>query len=524
MNDDLEPRLRGALHSGSLPPAPASLLDTLQRVPEAPVRLQKRRGAGPILGLFAAAAILVLASAVALTGGSTPRPGPTAGTPGPSAAVGVPGLHLEYTAQTVNGVPPTPADMAAIASILRARIDPMGVAGATVTTKDLGVIVDLPGVADSDAETVRKVLGQTGQVAFVPLGDTQVSVGQAIDLAIFPPLIAGDQIAKATVGTDQGGLPTVEFVLTADGTRLFGDYTASHIGNSFAITLDGVVVSAPIIQSGIANGDVLISGGGATGFSAADAQPLAAIIGSGPLPFPIALTSSSAIDHPSAEPSVGVVSSGPSGLHLEFAPVAAGPGVADSMTKMVAVLQARIAGAGVVGATVEAQGTDRLIVELPGVTSFDDPVVDVVSRTGRVNLVERRPGQVSYGSPTDPTIDPPLLPEGSVESVTYRVEQAGAATFDLTLTPDAASAFTGYAAAHLGSSNAIVLDGNILLVPVTLRALTDDVLTVTADGTVVDPSVPGGRAILTLLEAGPLPFDLKRVSTQVVLEPKPSAP
>ena len=40
MNDDLEPRLRDALHGGSLPPAPASLLEALERVPDAPVRLR----------------------------------------------------------------------------------------------------------------------------------------------------------------------------------------------------------------------------------------------------------------------------------------------------------------------------------------------------------------------------------------------------------------------------------------------------------------------------------------------------
>ena len=80
MNDDLEPRLHDALHSGALPPAPASLRDALERVPDAPVRLRRRRGAGPILGLFAAAAVLLVASAVALTGGAAPKPGPTAHT------------------------------------------------------------------------------------------------------------------------------------------------------------------------------------------------------------------------------------------------------------------------------------------------------------------------------------------------------------------------------------------------------------------------------------------------------------
>ena len=35
-------------------------------------------GVRPIVGLFAAAAVLLVASAVALTGGSAPKPGPTA--------------------------------------------------------------------------------------------------------------------------------------------------------------------------------------------------------------------------------------------------------------------------------------------------------------------------------------------------------------------------------------------------------------------------------------------------------------
>ena len=127
----------------------------------------------------------------------------------------MPGLRLEYTAQAVGGVAPTPADMAAIASILRARIDPMGFAGPTVTTHDLVVVVDLPGVTEADAETVRKVLGQTGKVGFVPLGETQVTEGAPLDLATYPPLFGGDQIAKATVGTDQNGRPAIEFVLQA---------------------------------------------------------------------------------------------------------------------------------------------------------------------------------------------------------------------------------------------------------------------------------------------------------------------
>ena len=305
MNDDLEPRLHDALHSGSLPPAPATLVEALERVPDAPVRLRRRRGAGPILGVFAAAAILLVASAVALIGGSTPKPGlttPSAQTPAPSKA-GVPRLHLEYTAQTVDGVAPTAADMAEVASVLRSRMDSMGVPEPTVTTSDLVTIVELPGVTDpADVETVSRLLGHTGKVAFVPLGDSPATEGDPIDLTKNPPLFGGDQIASVTIASDQNGNTAIDFVLRSRGARLFADYTANHIGSYFAIAMDGIVLSAPVIQNAIPNGDIEITGGGVDGFDPMRVLAIVAAIDSGELPVPLALTSSVVLGLPSASP------------------------------------------------------------------------------------------------------------------------------------------------------------------------------------------------------------------------------
>ena len=44
------------------------------------------------------------------------------------------------------------------------------------------------------------------------------------------------------------------------GARAFGDYTAAHIGEPFAIVLDDEVISAPTIQSHIAGGSGIITG------------------------------------------------------------------------------------------------------------------------------------------------------------------------------------------------------------------------------------------------------------------------
>ena len=204
------------------------------------------------------------------------------------------GLRVEYQAQSVDGKTPTPGDMSVIKDIVERRVNTTGVSEPLVTTQGSDrVVVELPGVTDPEA--VRKLVGQTGQLDFVPLGSTTATEGQVLDLKQYPPLFGGDQVSSATVGTDQNGRPAVDFVLKSDGAQKFSDYTAGHVGSYFAITLDGAVVSAPVIQNAIPNGNVQITGGGLAGFNAKDATNLVTILKYGSLPFPITALSSQTI-------------------------------------------------------------------------------------------------------------------------------------------------------------------------------------------------------------------------------------
>jgi len=196
------------------------------------------------------------------------------------------GLRVEYQAIPVNGVSPSSGDMSVIKDIVERRVNQTGVSEPVVLTQGSDrVVVELPGVTDPEA--VRKLVGQTGRLDFVPLGSNQATTGQTLDLTQTPPLFSGDQVASATVGQDQSGRPAVDFVLKGDGAKLFADYTAQHVGDYFAITLDSSVISAPVIQSSIPNGNVQITGGGLAGFSAADATNLVTVLKFGSLPFPI---------------------------------------------------------------------------------------------------------------------------------------------------------------------------------------------------------------------------------------------
>ncbi len=212
-------------------------------------------------------------------------------TPVPSVATS---LQVELTMLPVDGVSPTRDDLDEASAILQARIETTGIAGSVVMTPSLDrITLDLPGVAVGDPVVER--LTQVGQLDFVPLGSTQAQQGDTIDLERYPPMFSGDQIKSATVGTDQNERPSVNFVLKPAGRSAFAAYTADNIGSYFAIVLDGVVVTAPVIQNAIPDGDVQITGGGVGGFGADEAAGLVAIMNSGTLPYPLRITSSEVI-------------------------------------------------------------------------------------------------------------------------------------------------------------------------------------------------------------------------------------
>ena len=203
------------------------------------------------------------------------------------------GLRVEYQAIPVEGTSPGPGDMAVIKDIVERRVNQTGVSEPVVVTQGTDrVVVELPGV--TDPESIRRLVGQTGRLDFVPLGQTQVQEGQVLDLNVNPPLFSGDEVQSATVGTDQNGRPAVDFVLKGEGAKLFGDYTTQHVGDFFAITLDGAVISAPVIQSPIPDGRGQITGG-TGGFPITEAQNLVTILKFGSLPFPIRELSSETI-------------------------------------------------------------------------------------------------------------------------------------------------------------------------------------------------------------------------------------
>ncbi|HEV2005646.1 MAG TPA: protein translocase subunit SecD [Candidatus Limnocylindrales bacterium] len=218
------------------------------------------------------------------------------------------GLKVEYRVDPAGGKSPTLADTEVVKGIIERRVNGTGVSEPVVVTSGTDrIVVEVPGVTDTAA--IRKLVGATGRLDFVPLpvsdygtgkapGPRQATVGQPLPTTQ-APLFSGDQVSSANVGTDNTNGTSqrvVAFTLKDDGKQKFATYTSGHIGEFFAIVLDGRVISAPTIQSAITGGSGQITGGGLGGFAQADATNLVNVLRFGSLPFPVEELSSDTID------------------------------------------------------------------------------------------------------------------------------------------------------------------------------------------------------------------------------------
>ena len=72
--------------------------------------------------------------------------------------------------------------------------------------------------------------------------------------------LAGEHVSHASAGYGNEAWE-VKLDFDTEGAKRFGDITAANVGHRFAIVLDGVIQSAPVIKTAIYGGNAVISGG-----------------------------------------------------------------------------------------------------------------------------------------------------------------------------------------------------------------------------------------------------------------------
>ena len=217
--------------------------------------------------------------------------------------------------------------------ILRNRVDQFGVAEPAIVRQGTDeIVIQLPGV--KDPQRALNLIGRTAQLEFKLVDDTpglnlQQLIGQAIqagqwqeggtrkqlNLALQSRLPAGTEIyfekevnktthketrvpvllksqvlltgdmvkdAQVRVGGNFNE-PYVGLDFTGRVGTIFGQVTEKSVGKRFAIVLDEVVRSAPVIREKILGGSAQISGS----FSYEEASDLAIVLRIGALPAPV---------------------------------------------------------------------------------------------------------------------------------------------------------------------------------------------------------------------------------------------
>src|SRR5437588_2246327 len=95
--------------------------------------------------------------------------------------------------------------------------------------------------------------------------------------------LAGDRVSDAGASYERDGW-AVHLRFDSEGAKQFGNITAANVHHRFAIVLDGVIQSAPVIQDAIYGGDAQITGR----FTEEEARGLASVL-ENPLQTPVSI-------------------------------------------------------------------------------------------------------------------------------------------------------------------------------------------------------------------------------------------
>lgn len=180
------------------------------------------------------------------------------------------GVYVVLQAEPENGIPLDENAMNRLIEVLDRRINGLGVAESLVQKAGSDrVIIELPGVNNTDQAI--KMIGKTALMEF-KLMDDKGNLG--------PTLLTGSALKKADVSYDNLGRPQIQFEMTNEGAVEFAKITRENIGKRLAITLDGVVQTAPMINSEIPSGNGVITGN----YTVEEAKGTATLLNAGALP------------------------------------------------------------------------------------------------------------------------------------------------------------------------------------------------------------------------------------------------
>ena len=204
------------------------------------------------------------------------------------------GTHLVYQADLSKVEEDKDQAMQGVRDVVERRVNVFGVAEPIIQViGEDRLIVELAGIKD-----VNQAINLIGETPFLEFKEQKTDAeaiiqaqqqGQRLNEEPFQSTgLNGRHLQRAQVVFDQQTYqPQVSLVLNDEGTKLFAEITKRNLGKVVAIYLDGSIISAPVVQAEITDGNAVITGTS----NPQEAKLLATRLNSGALPVPIALIS-----------------------------------------------------------------------------------------------------------------------------------------------------------------------------------------------------------------------------------------
>jgi len=224
------------------------------------------------------------------------------------------GTHLVYQADLSNIELDDYMDsMQGVRDVIERRVNLFGVAEPVVQVNKVGshyrLIVELAGV--KDVGQAIDMIGQTPYLGFReerPKSETENILAERKEIEgkleqeititsdekkllledpfFTPTQLTGRYLKGAQLGFEQQTYQSqVNIQFDDEGSKIFEDLTRKNAGQRLAIYLDGVPISAPIVQEAISGGKAQITGN----FTLTEAKELVQRLNAGALPVPISL-------------------------------------------------------------------------------------------------------------------------------------------------------------------------------------------------------------------------------------------
>jgi SecD/SecF fusion protein len=216
--------------------------------------------------------------------------------------------------RTEDGRPISRETLDQAVEVIRKRIDTFGVSEPVITPAGNDrILVQIPGLETAKIQEARDQLSRVAKLEFRLVYPDNGERLKAIDEGkeVIPPEyrietykqqvqggtpieerllvkkkadLGGNHVSQAAAGYGQEGWE-VALRFDTEGANTFGQITEANVGHRFAIVLDAVIQSAPVIKTAIYGGNAVISGGS---MDEAEARNLASVL-ENPLQTPVSI-------------------------------------------------------------------------------------------------------------------------------------------------------------------------------------------------------------------------------------------